>query len=160
MPRNRDNPGDNIKHLHSVHGTIPGEATRAGHRKDFEAMAKRRFQSPKPERVGKWWYLRVWEDVFSDGVCTRTRNRKRLAPASMPEREVRKLAAEKLRPVNQGLISAGSAITFEEYVNQHFTPMMQPTFAKTTWGRYEGIIRNYLIPAFGGLCLRDLTRLS
>jgi integrase len=32
--------------------------------------------------------------------------------------------------------------------------------AKSTRSRYNGVIRNYLIPAFGKLCLRDLSRLS
>lgn len=35
-----------------------------------------------------------------------------------------------------------------------------PLLAKSTRDRYEGIIENYLKPAFGKLCLRDLTPLS
>jgi integrase len=35
-----------------------------------------------------------------------------------------------------------------------------PGMAKSTRSRYNGVIRNYLIPAFGKLCLRDLSRLS
>lgn len=127
---------------------------------DFEAMAKRRFQAPKPERSGGWWYLRYWRDDFVDGKVIRKRIRHQLAPAETRTREVEKMAAEFLRPLNQGLISAGSACRFGQYVNEHFTPTMQARFAKTTWGRYQGVIDNYLIPAFGGLCLRDLTPLS
>jgi len=75
-------------------------------------MAKRRFQDPKPERVGKAWYLRIRQDEFVGGAKTRKLKRIKLAPASMPEREVRKIAAEILRPVNQGLITVGSAVNF------------------------------------------------
>src|SRR5215469_9755056 len=32
--------------------------------------------------------------------------------------------------------------------------------AKSTRDRYKGVIENYLRPAFGKLCLRDLTRLA
>lgn len=35
-----------------------------------------------------------------------------------------------------------------------------PLMAKSTRDRSEGVIRNYLIPAFGELCLRDLTPLT
>src|SRR3954451_13690371 len=72
---------------------------------DFEKMARRRFQDPKPERRGKWWVLRFWQDVFEDGRRTRKRKRIKLAPSSMGEREVLKIAAEHLRPMNQGLTS-------------------------------------------------------
>src|SRR5947208_12797969 len=85
-------------------------------RGDFEAMAKRRFQDPDPELVGNWWWIRVYQDEFSNGRRSRKRKRIKLAPASMPVREVKKLAAEYLRPLNQGLINAGSATTFETFV--------------------------------------------
>src|SRR5215472_16049573 len=67
---------------------------------DFEKMARRRFQDPKPSRLGKWWYLLCWQDEFIGGRRLRKRKRIKLAPASMPEREVRKIAAEILRPMN------------------------------------------------------------
>jgi integrase len=35
-----------------------------------------------------------------------------------------------------------------------------PLMAKSTRDRYEGVIKNYLIPAFGSKCLRDLTPLT
>lgn len=35
-----------------------------------------------------------------------------------------------------------------------------PGMAKSTQSRTNGVIRNYLIPAFGRLCLRDLSRLG
>ena len=123
-------------------------------------MARRRFQAPKPERCGGWWYLRFWRDDFVDGKIVRKRIRHQLAPAETRAREVEKMAAEFLRPLNQGLISAGSACRFDQFVNEHFIPTMESRFAKTTWGRYKGVIANYLSPAFGGLYLRDLTPLS
>src|SRR5437762_10607836 len=35
-----------------------------------------------------------------------------------------------------------------------------PLMAKSTQNRYQGVVRNYLLPAFGNLCLRDLTTLA
>lgn len=81
-------------------------------------MARRRFQDPKPQRLGQWWYLLTWQDEFVDGRRIRKRKRIKLALATMPEREVRKIAAEMLRPLNQGLISVGSGTKFEEFVGR------------------------------------------
>jgi integrase len=139
--------------------TVSREATPALSPGDFEAMAKRRFQNPGPERVGRFWYVRIWQDVFVDGVRTRQRQRVKLAPASTPEREAKKIAAEILRPVNQGLVTVGAAVNFSEYVEGTYKPTVMPLLAKSTQERSEGVIRNYLIPAFGNLCLRELTAL-
>jgi hypothetical protein len=126
----------------------------------FEAMAKRRFQDPDPEIVGNWWWIRVYQDEFSNGRRIRKRKRIKLAPASMPVREVQKLAAEYLRPLNQGLINAGSATTFETFVKNIYSTTELPLLASSTQDRNGGIIKNYLVPTFGALCLRDLTPLT
>jgi len=78
----------------------------------------------------------------------------------MSEREVRKVAAEVVRPINQGLESIGSATNLGEYVNATYIPVSLPVMAKSTQDRYRGVIRNYLTPAFGKLCLRDLTPMT
>ena len=127
---------------------------------DFERMARRRFQNPKPQRRGKWWTLRVWKSTVINGQLKRTRERVRLAPATMSVREVQKVAAEYLRPLNQGFESIGSATNFNHYVETTYIPVVMPGMAKSTQDRYNGVIKNYLIPAFGNLCLRDLSRLT
>jgi integrase len=127
---------------------------------DFERMARRRFQDPKPKKRGNWWTLLVWKDQFEAGNRKRKRKRVKLAPATMPEREARKVAAEYLRPLNQGLESIGSATNFNEYVETTYKPVLLPLMATTTQDRYRGIIAHYLVPAFGRLCLRDITTLT
>jgi integrase len=123
-------------------------------------MAKRRFQDPDLELVGQWWQIRIYQDEYSNGRRIRKRKRIRLAPASMPVREVQKLKAEYLRPLNQGLVSEGSATTFETYVHTVYRNTEMPLLASSTQDRYNGIIDNYLIPEFGELCLRQLTPLA
>lgn len=123
-------------------------------------MARRRFQSPEPERSGKWWYLRYWQDVVVGGTRKRVRKRVKLAPASTPDREVKKIAAEHLRPLNQGLMTVGSAVTFNDYVEEVYKPTDLKLMASSTQDRYEGILRNYLVPSFGELALRELTPLT
>jgi len=122
-------------------------------------MARRRFQDPKPQRLGKWWYLLTWQDEFKVGRRIRKRKRIKLALATMPEREVRKIAAEMLRPLNQGLITVGSGTKFEDFVESVYKPTVLPTLAKTTQDRYVSVLKNYLVPAFGESCLRDVTPL-
>ena len=137
-----------------VHEAIPA----SDHRKEYEAMARRRFQQPRPERIGKCWYVRIWQDTGPAG--TRKRQRIKLAPASMPAREVAKIAAEMLRPVNQGLITVGSATGFATFVENIYIPTDLPLLASTTQESYRGMTSKYLEPRFGPMCLRDLTPLT
>lgn len=90
----------------------------------------------------------------------RERKRIRLAPASMGEREVKKIAAEYLRSMHQGLISPGSATVFNEFVDNVYIPVVLPKMASSTRERYQGIVKNYLQPQFGGVCLRDVSTLA
>jgi integrase len=143
------------------HGIVSAEANTGNPLKgDFERMARRRFQDPKPRRRGNWWTIQVRQDVFVDGKLKRSNKRVRLAPAAMSEREVRKVAAEYLRPLNQELQSIGSATNFAHYVERIYLTVVMPLFAKSTRDRSEGVLENYLLPTFGGLALRDVTPLS
>ena len=45
-------------------------------------------------------------------------------------------------------------------MNETYIPVVMPLMAASTQDRYGGIIRNYLTPTFGKLCLRDLTTLA
>jgi len=104
-------------------------------------MARRRFQAPKPIRCGRRWYLLFWEDVSVNGKSRRKGKRHRLAPASLPEREAKKIAAEFLRPTNQDLSPIGPATTFEEYVETISKTTLLPLMTKSTRDRSEGSSR-------------------
>ncbi|MGB9073585.1 MAG: tyrosine-type recombinase/integrase [Terriglobales bacterium] len=123
-------------------------------------MARRRFQDPKPRRRGDWWTIQVRHDVFVNGKLKRSNRRVRLAPATMLAREVRKVAAEYLRPLNQEMQNIGSATNFAHYVENTYLAVVMPLLAKSTRDRSQGILKNYLLPTFGELSLRDLTPLS
>jgi hypothetical protein len=107
-------------------------------RGDFERMARRRFQDPKPRRRGDWWIIQVRQDVVVNGKLERSNKRVRLGPARMAEREIRKVAAEYLRPLNQGIQSVGSAVRFAQYVQQEYMPVVMPLLAKSTRDRSGG----------------------
>ncbi len=144
-----------------VRGIVAVKANPAGQlSEDTEKMARRRFQDPKPKREGKWWYLLLWQDEYVEGKRIRKRKRIRLAPATMPEREVKKIAAEFLRPLNQGLAPIGAAVGFEDYVETVYKTTILPLMAKSTQDRYTSVIKLHLNPAFGSMCMRDLTPLT
>jgi integrase len=127
---------------------------------DYERMARKRYQDPTPKRRGAWWTLRFRQDEIVNGKRARVRKEVRLARVdNTSERDARRLASEHLRPLNQGLESIGAAVNFEHYVNTYLSLQM-PLLAKSTQDRYRGVLDNYLIPAFGRLCLRDLTRMT
>ncbi len=128
-------------------------------RGDFERMARRRFQQPTPKKRGDWWTLQVRQDDFTGGKPTRKKTRVRIAPAAMPEREARKVAADYLSKLNQSLSTLGSATSFDQYVATVYIPVRMPLMAKSTRGRSQGVLDNYLSPAFGKRYLRDLTPL-
>ena len=122
-------------------------------------MARRRFQDPKPIRYGKFWVIQVRGDRMENGHRERFKHRIKLCSATLPEREAQKIAAEELRPLNQGLETIEAAITnFQDYVDKTYIPLDLSRMAKTTQNRYAGVIRNYLVPEFGKLCLRELSR--
>src|ERR1700680_5082213 len=79
------------------------EATRPTSHRGFEAMARRRFQSPTPFKEGNFWWLRVWD---TSPTGSRKLQRIKLAKADMAVREVEKIRDELLRPMNQGLVSS------------------------------------------------------
>jgi integrase len=127
---------------------------------DFQRMAKRRFQSPTPFREGNWWWIRVWQDQFSDGRLKRKQKRIKLAPATIGEREARKIATEKLRPLNQGLEVIGSATQFGAYVDGIYRGTVLPLLASTTRTVYSWVLDKYLVPMFGDAMLRDLNTMT
>jgi len=153
---------DNVQLVTGECGSVTREANTGAHisREEMQDMSRRRFQDPKPYRRGNWWVLRVWRDHFDSGQRIRKRDNVTLAPATMGERQVLKLAAEHLRPLNQGLESLGSATNFRDYVERTYIPLEMPLLAQTTQDRYLGVLENYLLPTFGQLCLRDLTSLT
>jgi integrase len=118
-------------------------------------MAKRRFQNPKPFREGNWWWIHVREDQFSDGRLKRKQKRIKVAPATLAEREARKVAEEMLRPMNQGLELIGSATEFRAYVDGVYRGNVLPLLASTTRSNYQWVLDKYLIPTFGDRMLRD-----
>jgi len=120
-------------------------------------MARRRFQSPKPRRRGAWWVIDVRKDVLEKGRVRRKKTTVRLTSSDKPWYEVRRLADEYLRKLNNSLETIGAATNFEHFVTSTYKRLVLPLTATTTKDRYEGVLKNYLLPEFGANSLAELT---
>jgi len=125
-------------------------------REDFERMARRRFQDPKPKRKGAWWWILSYKDEFVDGKIARKRKRLKVAPATMGEREAKKIASEMLRPMNQGLESIGSATQFGAYIETTYRDTVLPLLASSVQKTYTLTLKKHLLPLFANMPLRDM----
>jgi integrase len=123
-------------------------------------MARRRYQDPEPERIGNWWYIRVRKDFFENGQRVRRQHREKLCSGSKKIREVRKLAADYLQSINQGLQNVGGGMQFSDYVDKHYNITESPLLASTTRDSYERAIDNHLKPVFGSMCFREITTME
>jgi integrase len=123
-------------------------------------MARRRHQDPQPRKHGNYWTIVVWKDEIQNGKPKRRQIRIRLAPLETKWRELLRLKDELLRPLNQGLISIGSATNFRTFVRTTYIPLEMPLLAKTTQERYSGVLEHYLLPTFGQLCLSELSPMT
>lgn len=127
-------------------------------RSEIEAMARRRHQHPKPFMHRGWWVINYRVDEYKDGKLCRPQKQARLAPYGTRWREVETLRDEFISPYNHGQISAGSAVTFKDFVDQVYKRNALPLLeGGSSQDRYAGVLDNYLVPAFGDKMLRDLT---
>jgi integrase len=123
----------------------------------FEAMARRRHQCPKPFIHGANWVINYRIDVFANGAFRRVQKQQQLAPSNKKLRDVLKIRDEFMAPLNHGSVSASSAVTFKDYVVQVYNRNKLPLLEGGSQDRYESVLDNYLLPAFGEKMLRELT---
>jgi hypothetical protein len=62
--------------------------------------------------------------------------------------------------INQGPESLDSATDFAHHIDATYNPLFFRLMATSTQDRYEGALKNCLLPAFGRKCLRVLTPMS
>ena len=99
----------------------------------------------------------VRKDVLEKGRVRRKKTTVRLTSSDKPWYEVRRLADEYLRKLNNSLETIGAATNFEHFVTSTYKRLVLPLTATTTKDRYEGVLKNYLLPEFGANSLAELT---
>jgi integrase len=137
------------------------ETTALGKPSEAEKMARRRCQTLKPEPKGNFWWVRMRVDVFVEGVRTRRQERVKLGAISkMSYRDAQRAAKEHEVRLNQGLVIAGSGVTFSEFVETIFESITLPLLASTTQTSYCCTIKKYLMPVFADTCLGMMTHMN
>jgi integrase len=124
---------------------------------EIERMKKRRHQSPKPQLMGNYYYVRPWSN-------TPGRDRKRecikLAPKGTPYREVLKISEEKLYEFNHEPIRTSSGLTLNDYMKDTYIPDVLALRPKGVRITYAGMLRKHVVPVFGNKTLHDMNPLS
>jgi integrase len=127
---------------------------------------KGRFQKGSLLKRGirsKVWVARWWENaVGTDGKTERIRRSEILgAVAEIPtRRKAEQLLSDRLRQINSGGYRPQSTWTFRNFVQDRWLPDSLPTLKHSTKLHYEYVTATHLIPEFGNIQLRLITRES
>lgn len=127
-------------------------------------MARRRYQNGSITIRGsrrKVWVARYYEDAIArDGTLLRIRRSVVLGTLTeVPKkRDALKKLDSILRPINEGRHQPTSTITFKEFVEENWTPVINPLVRIQTAKFYRVILRCHLLPTFGSTRLCDLRR--
>lgn len=96
-----------------------------------------------------------------DGKIGRKRESEILGSvADLTVKQAKKLAAEKLLPLNQGKLTPMATVTFGEFIDRIFIPNALPTLKQSTRKRYRSTLNFHLKPAFGQKRLCDISTLN
>ena len=154
-----------VVHPQSVHDRVPGEATPdASHRKDFSAMARRRFQTGSIRLRGKKeqvWVAKWREDVIElDGSVRRIQKGEVLG--TLAEYKTKRLAEralqQRLAEVNSITYKPSPTATFQQFADRWHRDVLTQHKRSTQSGD-RSRIKLHLIPAFGEMCMKDITSL-
>jgi integrase len=142
----------------------PTQNRLSGPRKGGNLARRKRFQHGslfKRGRRNKKWVRRWWEQVIdSEGKSRAVRRSEILGTvAELPtRRQAEQLLAQRMQKVNGEYQSARSTRKFVDFVRTDWEPVILPTMKYATQKSYAYFLRRHLIPAFGDLTLRELSR--
>ena len=127
-------------------------------------MARRRFQQGSLFVRGKrqhGWVARCWEDVIQpDGALGRIRKAEVIGTlAELPtKRMARQVLTERLGMLNNGRQRPQSSLTLEQFVREHWEPVMLHTLKYATQKHYQYVLKVHILPAFRNTWLREFSR--
>jgi integrase len=107
------------------------------------------------------WVARWWEDVSGrEGKLERVRRSEILGTvAEIPtRREADQILSNRLHAINSGDFRPQSNCTLSEFVQRNWMPEVLPTLKYSSKKHYEYIVNVHLIPAFGDMQLRLISR--
>ncbi|HZL66714.1 MAG TPA: hypothetical protein VFC29_05215 [Candidatus Limnocylindrales bacterium] len=107
------------------------------------------------------WVARWWEDVSGrEGKLERVRRSEILGTAAeIPtRRQADQILSNRLHGINSGDFRPQSNRTFSEFVQRNWMPEVLPTLKYSSKKHYEYIVNVHLIPAFGDMQPRLISR--
>jgi hypothetical protein len=121
-------------------------------------MSRQRFQTPKPFREAKSWYIWVREDVFhADGSLKRKTKKRKLGPAEWTEKQAQRAAAGILRTLNSTNYRPRTAQNFAEFAEDWMnTCLKEPHYSPSEIPPYRSNLRRHLIPVLGEVNLAEV----
>jgi len=119
-------------------------------------MARRRYQKPRPQKRGKQWTILVREEVIENGQRKRKVKRVPLGPTSLTRAQVERLRDDYLAAVNAAAVGIGGACLFSDFVRIYQKDVLS-AHASTTQARSKSVLKNYLVPEYGDMMLREIT---
>ena len=110
-------------------------------------------------KKGRSWYVRYREDVIENGQVVRKQRCEKIADYDpnryRSEKDVRPLAAEKLKPLNENRVSAESAMTLAQFIDGFWMPYVRQQKRPSTVKFYVDVWENHLRARVGNIRLRD-----
>jgi len=119
-------------------------------------MARRRYQKPAPKKRGSQWTILVREDQVVNGQRTRKVKRIVLGPERLCKADAERLRDDYLAAINDPNLGIGGACLFADFVRVYERGVL-PLLASTSQERSKSVLKNYLLPQFGDLMLREIT---
>src|SRR5882762_2132086 len=105
-------------------------------------------------KKGRSWYVRYREDVIENGEVVRKQRCEKIADYSnsyRSEKDVRPLAAEKLKPHNENRVSAESAMTLARFIDGFWMPYVRQQKRPSTVKFYVDVWENHLRARVGNI---------
>jgi integrase len=106
------------------------------------------------------YVARYYEEVVGpDGLTRQVRRSVILGPVAAigKRKDAQNRLMEILQPINLGQESPKTAVTFSEFVEEHWQVGVLPLFKLSTQIGYGPLLRRYLLPQFGSKLLSEIT---
>jgi len=120
-------------------------------------MKRTRHQTGYIFKKGRAWYLRFYDTVLKEGKVVRLQRCKKITDISgayTTKRSVRELAADLLKPMNEGTQDPVATMSLADYIEQFYLPYVEDQKRASTLRGYRNLFRRYIKPR-GTIALRD-----
>jgi integrase len=139
------------------------DARESGRINGEDRMIRRCFQTGclfKRGKRRKSWVARWRESVIEPNGTTKRVLRSQVLGLvnELSEREAHNRVGVLLRPINEGKYRPEATMTFGQFLNECWEPAVVPHLKPTSVRYYGKQIQRHLLPTFGGVRIKDITK--